>query len=172
MLTPVSPNPAGIIFFRRRSQLYAESPADGPPRYCTGERCNAYSNIPDIFPEVDFAASAMPAIPAASPDGRGAPICFRVLPSLEEVDIPYPKTVVEKHGTPTNTPVDMRVCTDVWVELAFEAFYDKIEVHPKLSEAPHLSSSIPRPRIDIIENQFALRPIIIPWPESTKRFYF
>ena len=45
-----------------------------------------------------------------------------------------------------------------------------IEVHPKLSEAPHLRSSIPRPKIDFSKNKNTSRRII-PWPKSTKRFF-
>ena len=45
-----------------------------------------------------------------------------------------------------------------------------IEVHPKFSEAPHLRSSIPHPKTDFSKNQIASRRII-PWPESTKRFF-
>ena len=46
-----------------------------------------------------------------------------------------------------------------------------IEVHPKFSEAPHLRNSIPLPETDFCISQNASRRII-PWPESTKRFFF
>ena len=46
-----------------------------------------------------------------------------------------------------------------------------IEVHPSFSEAPHLRSSVPRPKTGSSKNQNASRRII-PWPKSTKRFFF
>ena len=46
-----------------------------------------------------------------------------------------------------------------------------IEVHPSFSEAPHLWSSVPRPKTGFSKNQNASRRII-PWPKSTKRFFF
>ena len=46
-----------------------------------------------------------------------------------------------------------------------------IEVPPKFSEAPHLRSSIPHPKTDFSKNQIASQQIIVPWPESTKRFF-
>ena len=45
-----------------------------------------------------------------------------------------------------------------------------IEVYPKLSEAPHLRSSIPPPKIDSSKNRNASRRIIL-WIESTKLFF-
>ena len=45
-----------------------------------------------------------------------------------------------------------------------------IAVHPEFTEAPHLRSSIPHPKTDFSKNQIASRRII-PWPESTKRFF-
>ena len=46
-----------------------------------------------------------------------------------------------------------------------------IEVHPKYSEFTPLRSSIPHPKTDFSKNQNASRRII-PWPKSTKRFFF
>ena len=48
-----------------------------------------------------------------------------------------------------------------------------IEVHPNISEASHLRSSIPQPKTDFRKNQIAPRRII-PWPDSStkKRFFF
>ena len=51
----------------------------------------------------------------------------------------------------------------------YEAFYDKIEVRPKFSEAPHLRSSIPHPKIDFSKTQFASQRIVPLLPESTKK---
>ena len=47
--------------------------------------------------------------------------------------------------------------------------HSTIEVHPTLSEAPHLRSSIPHPNTDFRKNQNALGRLT-PWPKSTKRF--
>ena len=46
-----------------------------------------------------------------------------------------------------------------------------IEVHPNFSEAPHSRSSIPHAKTNLNENQNASRRII-PWPKSSKRFFF
>ena len=46
-----------------------------------------------------------------------------------------------------------------------------IEVPPRLSEAPHLRSSIPHPNTRFGQNQIAFRRII-PWPKYTKTSFF
>ena len=49
--------------------------------------------------------------------------------------------------------------------------HSTIEVHPAVSDAPHLRSSIPHPKPNFSKTQIASRRTI-PWSDSRKRFFF
>ena len=49
--------------------------------------------------------------------------------------------------------------------------HSTIEVHPEVSEAPHLKSSLPHPKTDFSLVSDCI-PTILPWPKDTKTSFF